>query len=210
MRLTWKEALMSKRFCIHFGLSIAGLVVFILTLPVFFNNVLLLKPGTLINDRILNLFTPYDWSWQIFILIYGCMVISVYSNWNKPEVMLVGIESFVIINFCRMTSLYLFTLEAPLDTIPLVDPFLSKVVYKNSTYVKDLFFSGHTSSLFLMFLIEERKWLKMILLLATILLAIFLIWQHVHYSLDVAAAFIVSWGVYYGFKRLNAAIGFKN
>ncbi|MFC2136330.1 phosphatase PAP2-related protein, partial [Bacteroidota bacterium] len=64
-------------------------------------------------------------------------------------------------------------------------------------YIKDLFFSGHTSTMFLLFLTAGSKNLRMVFLLLTILVAFCVIIQHVHYSIDVIAAPI---GAYIGYK----------
>jgi membrane-associated phospholipid phosphatase len=89
--------------------------------------------------------------------------------------------------------------------IPLIDPFLAKVAYGgNAVFVKDLFFSGHTSTLAIVYFIEKKKSLKSILLISTIMVGLLLIWQHVHYSIDILGAWVVSWLVYTIIQRLNS------
>jgi membrane-associated phospholipid phosphatase len=53
---------------------------------------------------------------------------------------------------------------------------------------KDLFFSGHTATLFLLFLIMEKRVIKIIFIASTILVGIAVMLQHVHYVVDVAVA----------------------
>jgi len=103
----------------------------------------------------------------------------------------------------RMASLYLFTLEAPEGTIPLRDPFLTVFAYGKEVYVKDLFFSGHVSTLCILFLVEERKIIRQVILILTLIVAVLLAWQRVHYTLDVLAAPIVSWLVFRFFTWFN-------
>ncbi|MGC4022959.1 MAG: hypothetical protein QM734_13955 [Cyclobacteriaceae bacterium] len=146
------------RFAFYFGIDWVSSIC--ISLPYFFNNILQPKPGVQLSDPVLNFFTPKDWSIEIFILIYSSTVLSLVFNIAKPKAILLGLQSYVVVNFLRMTSLYLFTLEAPEGTIPLSDPFLTVFAYGKEVFVKDLLFSGHISTLFLLFLIEERVWLE--------------------------------------------------
>lgn len=200
MWLNWKEAFANKSFRLHFLLSLIGLAAFAISLPYFFNNVLLQKPGPQLDDPILYFFQPKDWSIEIFVLIYFSAIIFIIINIHRPATMLLTLQAYVTVNFMRMTSLYLFTLEAPEGTIPLGDPFLSTFVYGQPVYVKDLFFSGHVSTLFILFLIEKKRIFKGALLVSTVLVAIMLAWQRVHYSLDILAAPLITWIVirFYG------------
>ncbi len=202
----WKGALKSTRFCIHFILAVLGIVAFAVSLPYFFNEILLPKPGVQLNDPILNFFQPRDWSIEIFVLLYSITVISVLINIKKPNTILLMFQMYVVVNFMRMTSLYLFTLEAPEGTIPLSDPFLAVFAYGKEVYIKDLFFSGHISTMCILFLVEPRKWMKVVLLSSTILLAILLAWQRVHYTLDMVAAPLVAWLAFKFFTWFNSVL----
>jgi membrane-associated phospholipid phosphatase len=108
-----------------------------------------------------------------------------------------------------MVTVYVFTLEAPKGIIPLEDPFLAKVVYGNNTFVKDLFFSGHTCTLFMLFLIERKPWAKWVLGTATALIALLLVWQRVHYTIDVIGAILACLLVHRFLKRAFDKIDWK-
>jgi len=204
----WKEALRNRQFRIYLLLSVLGLAAFALLLPYFFNQVLLTKPGVQLNDPVLFFFSPKDWSTEIFVILYCCAVLSIVLNLKSPKTFLIGAQVYVVVNFMRMISLYLFTLEAPVGIIPLNDPFLTHVAYGQSVYVKDLFFSGHISTLFLLFLIEERQLFKWFLLLSTACVAILLAWQRVHYTLDIIAAPAITGLVFQFFHWFNQRIIF--
>jgi len=202
----WKEALKNKRFVILLIISFIGLIAFALVLPYFFIEILLPKPGVTLTDPILNFFAPRDWSIEIFVLIYLCAVISLVFNFTTPKIILVGLQTYVVVNFMRITSLYLFTLEAPAGTIPLSDPFLAVFAYGQPIYVKDLFFSGHISTLCVFLFIENRRVLKYFILLSTIAVAVLLAWQRVHYTLDMVAAPLITWLVYRFFNWVNSRL----
>lgn len=207
---TWSEALANRKFVISMVGWCIGLVLFVTFIPYYLNGVILEKPGIQLNDFMFELLPPRDWSIAIFILIFGAPALFILSNFKSPSTILLCLQCYVTVSFTRMVAIYLFTLEAPEGIIPLIDPFLAKVAYGgNAAFVKDLFFSGHTSTLFIIFLIEKKNLIKVILLLSTFLVGLFLIWQRVHYSIDVLGAIFVTWGVYWFFTKVNDRVDFK-
>jgi len=92
-------------------------------------------------------------------------------------------------------------LEPPVLMIALNDPFI-EFFGQTKTLTRDLFFSGHTSILFLCYLTAESKRIKNYFLLATISIAVLLLIQHVHYSADILIAFFVSYVSYTIAKRI--------
>ncbi len=199
-------ALKEQKICFHFILALLGYRgLRACRLPYFFNEILLPKPGIILTDPVLMFFQPRDWSIEIFLLLYSITILSLVLNMTKPQTILLMFQMYVVVNFMRMTSLYLFTLEAPEGTIPLSDPFLAVFAYGKEVYVKDLFFSGHISTLCILFLVEQRKIMKGFILLSTVLVSIFLAWQRVHYTLDMLAAPIIAWLVFKFFNWFNAA-----
>ncbi len=201
---SWKQALSQKSFRVHLLVSSVASVFLISFIPYFFNTILLPKPGILLNDFVLNQLAPKDWSWIIFSFIYASVLLTVISNYSKPFIIILGFESYIAINLIRMITLYFITLEPPQDIIPLTDPLITKIVYDDVVYLKDLFFSGHVSTLFLLFLIEENKLRKFILLTSTIAVAFLIIWQHVHYSVDVLFAPVIAWAIYSLIRKVQA------
>jgi hypothetical protein len=109
--------------------------------------------------------------------------------------MAVGLLTYSAVTWLRMLTIYLVTLEAPQGIITLKDPFLSVVVYPGE-FVKDLFFSGHISTMTVLILIEPNKKLKWIKVIATVVVAALLLKQHVHYSVDIFFAPLFTYLVY--------------
>ncbi|MBI3220078.1 MAG: hypothetical protein HYZ44_11235 [Bacteroidetes bacterium] len=205
MQVTWKDAVSNKAFNVYLLLNIIALIGFIVILPGYFNNVIQPKPGIQLNDWFMNLFAPRDWSNIIFIIIFAAPALFFIANFKNPLAVLLSLQCYVIVNYLRIASIYLFTLEAPDGLIALTDPFLAKVAYGgNAVFVKDLFFSGHTSTLAIVYFIEKKKSLKTILLISTLLVGLLLIWQRVHYSIDILGAWVITWLVYKAIQRLNS------
>lgn len=202
----WRPALGNRNFLIGFVLSLIGVVVFASILPYFFVQIILNKPGIHLNDPILNFFTPKDWSIPIFIGIYFATILSFIINSVRPYTILLILQVYVIVNFMRLLSIYFFTMEAPDGIIPLSDPFLTKFAYGQPVFVKDLFFSGHVSTLALLFFVEKRRALKIFVLLSMTFVSVFLAWQRVHYVIDMIGAIFITWIVHSLMDRLNRTL----
>ena len=183
----WREALKDRSFRAHLLFCATGFLILILGLPYFFQY-LQNKPGIVLHDQIHELFEAQDFSLHIFLLIYGALIIFLIRVINQPYLIVEGLETYLLINILRALTLTLFTLEPAEGIVPLIDPFISKVAYGQVVYNKDLFFSGHTATLFLIFLLEKKGIWKWLWLVITCAVGSLLIIQKVHYTIDVLAA----------------------
>jgi hypothetical protein len=52
-----------------------------------------------------------------------------------------------------------------------------------------LFFSGHTSTLFLMYFFQDTRIKKLFTLFSSVAVGILVLLQHIHYTIDVIIAF---------------------
>jgi len=91
--------------------------------------------------------------------------------------------------FYRIVVMYLVPLEPPVDCIPLRDELLRHTTYGDKVLTKDLFFSGHTASAVLLFHLVQDKWKSRFFLLMSVVIGAMVIIQHVHYTIDVIAAY---------------------
>jgi hypothetical protein len=168
-----------------------------------------MRQGLLINDRILDLLTPHDFSLPIFILEYSAMFLVIFFTLIHPEQFLKGMQMFIIITFARTISIYLVPLEPPMGMVPLNDPMASFFLHTKNVFVtKDLFFSGHISALTMLFLISKQKWLRQYVAFACVTVSVLILWQHVHYSLDVLAAPAIAYLSYALVNRLHTQTKF--
>ncbi len=154
------------------------------------------REGSLINDPILNLIQPRDLSWWTFGFEYFAVIVGLTYVAFRPKQMVLLFETVFLITSTRMCTLYFIPLEPPIGLIPLADPILGRFVYSGNLITKDLFFSGHTVMVFIMFLNVRHIWLKIIFLLLTISVGAFVVIQHVHYSFDVLVAPFFTWIAY--------------
>lgn len=66
------------------------------------------------------------------------------------------------------------------------------------TFGGDLFFSGHTGAPYLMALLFwNNLYLRLIFLMASVVFGVSVLLGHLHYSIDVFAAFFITFGIYH-------------
>jgi len=168
------------------------------------------REGIEINDLILSVLPAKDCSVAIFILIWSSVALATIRFVKNPMLFILFLWSYVALCITRIITISLVPLDAPAGLIPLRDP-LSNYFYGQVFITKDLFYSGHTASLFLIFLCLEKKNDKLIVLFATGLVGLLLLIQHVHYSMDVLAApFFAYFNVYYARKFLQSGRLYEN
>jgi membrane-associated phospholipid phosphatase len=91
--------------------------------------------------------------------------------------------------------MYFAALDPPADAIPLRDP-LIEILGTGRLLTRDLFFSGHTSTLFLLFLAVPDRRDKPLLLACAMCVAAGVLRQHVHYTIDVLVAPLFAFASY--------------
>jgi hypothetical protein len=182
----WKEVWKNKplRNTIFAGLIL--MVLILMFFPVFFAYIEK-KQGARLNDMLLNHLPALDLSIPIFILIWGGTAIIIYKCLKRPYVFALFLWAYIILCISRIITISLIPLEAPNGLIPLTDP-LSNIFYGGTFIRKDLFYSGHVSTQFLISLCIYNKVYKRIMQVTTLMLAVMVLLQHVHYSIDVVAA----------------------
>jgi hypothetical protein len=187
---TWSSSLQRAQLII--GSILMTIISFML--PPFF-NLIQKRNGPLLHDWVLAAIPPHNVSWAIFTVIWGIGFYALWRGIQKPTIYITYLWTFIFITILRVLAISLVPLDPPTGLIVLTDP-LTAVFYGRSTITKDLFFSGHTSILFLAFLCLERKWDKILALIGTCIVACLLLVQHVHYTIDIIAAPIIIYPVF--------------
>lgn len=182
----WKTAWDNSHFKIYFLFILIAFVIVILFYGRFLDYIEL-RPGSVLVDPVLNRFIPIEVTWFTFGIIYlSVIVVLIHLSW-QPFQLLIAFQAYIFIALARMLSMYLTPLDPPPLLIPLEDPFVQSVS-SGVVLTRDLFFSGHTSTAFLLFLSSTGRKMKIFFLICTILIGILVLVQHVHYSIDVLAA----------------------
>jgi len=192
--MNWKEFLQGKRNQIELVVTLVFLTVVLASLANFLNFAEA-RQGIVLPDPILNLFNPIDLTWLIFALIYISLVVAIITLIKNPKQLMFTIQVYSFMVAVRIAAMYLLPLEPPEKMIILSDP-LVEFFGTGQTLTKDLFFSGHTATLFILFLVSEKKIIKTVFLISTIAVAISVLLQHVHYTIDVFAAVFFTYACY--------------
>ncbi|MBX7151825.1 sphingomyelin synthase family protein [bacterium] len=154
-----------------------------------------LRGGAPLDDPILAALSPQDVTWYTFVFIYGAIITAFVACLFRPKHMAIAFQTYTIMVFIRMIAMYLTPLEAPRAIIILADPFV-EFFGTGKPLTRDLFFSGHTATMFILFLTAAQKKVRIALFVGTIVVGSLVILQHVHYSIDVFAALFFSYGAY--------------
>jgi hypothetical protein len=199
--MEFRETFRNNKSKIEFFITITLLALILVTLSNFLNFIER-RNGVILNDPVLNLFDPVDLTWLTFGLIYVSLIAAIIFFSKKPQLLLLAFQSYILMIILRMIAMHLVSLNPPEKMIPLNDP-LVEFFGTGQLLTKDLFFSGHTATLFLLFLLADLKSLKIFFLISTITLAISVLLQHVHYSIDVLAAPFFAYGSFKLIEKLR-------
>jgi len=194
-KLAWQKPIFRKKIIAGFVLVLIILALF----PLFFQTIEK-RNGSVLDDWILIRIPSYDVSIFVFLIIWATTLLVLVRAIQSPDIAMQFIWAYVFLCLLRMISITVIPLNPPDKLLPMIDP-ISNAFYGKKYITKDLFFSGHTSTIFLNFLCLRKKSDKMIALTGTIIAGILLLIQHVHYTIDVIAAPLFTFLVYWLAKK---------
>jgi membrane-associated phospholipid phosphatase len=167
------------------------------------------RPGAVLPDPVLAYLEPRDVSWLTFALVYGVMLVGVTRLSAHPRALVIGTQAYVLMTLLRMVTLYVTPLDPPPGMIALRDPFTEHITV-GALLTRDLFFSGHTATVFLFALGVPGKWVPRAFLLCAVAVGIAVLVQHVHYALDVVGAPLAAFAAYRMTVWINGVMGPTN
>lgn len=182
----WTEATTARGFRVEAVLTLAGLVA-VLTVMSHFLAWVELRPGVVLDDPLLALIPSRDLSWLTFGLIYLGLLSGVGVLLPHPRRLVMGMQAYAVMVLLRMLVMSVTPLDPPVGMIALRDPLVQSVSI-GEPLTRDLFFSGHTSTMFLLALLAPSRATKAFFGVCTALVAVLVLWQHVHYTVDVLVA----------------------
>lgn len=196
----WRQYWQNKGYKTKLIFGIFLLIIILISFPLFFNYIET-RDGHQINDWLLVHINSTNLSYPIFGLIWFSAILVIVEAVKKPAFFLLFLWAFIVLSISRIVTITIVPLNPPNNLIPLIDP-ISNTFYGGKFITKDLFYSGHTSTVFLMYLCLNNKWHKLFTLIASILIGIMVLVQHVHYTIDVVAAPIFTFAVYMIAKKI--------
>lgn len=147
------------------------------------------RSGVIIADPVLAMFSATDVTWPIFFLLYGSLILAVAWLWTTPRLLFQALRAYAIVLSLRMFCMWLVPLDPPVSMITLADPLIQLVAHSSGApLTRDLFFSGHTSTIFIAAFVMPTTKKRWTIIALGSLVGVLLIVQHVHYSIDVVVA----------------------
>lgn len=201
----WVAALQSPKTRSKILLGSIITIIILSGMPVFF-SMIEKRQGVVLNDWVLAYLPAYNVSLIIFTIIWGMASLIFVRALYNPNIYINYSWTLIFINLTRMVTIWFFVLDPPRGMVHLIDP-LTGIFYGNATITKDLFFSGHTSTLVLIFLCLEKRTDKILGFIAIVVVMFLLLIQHIHYTIDVLAAPVIVYVIYLittHFLKLNA------
>jgi hypothetical protein len=198
-REAWAQALAEPAFRWSWLLLLALLFGVMLPVVPGYFHLIQQRAGAVAIDPLLGLLPRHNVAWPIFGLMYGGVLVAVGWLTRWPHLFLRGLWGYFILLLLRMATIWLVPLAPPLDLVAMPDPFLALVFHTDASQAitKDLFFSGHTSTVALLALAVRGRWLRGALALVTLAIGVLVLVQRVHYSYDVLAAPLFAWLAYW-------------
>ncbi|WP_460622699.1 phosphatase PAP2-related protein [Hymenobacter tenuis] len=186
--VSWPEAWRYTKFRHQLLLVLGGLLLLATLLPRFFAWIEA-RPGYQLPDPLLAALPAYDVSGLAFGVIYLGIGLGVATLLPRPQHLLRALLAYLLLHGFRCLMLALLPLEPPTGLVLLHDPLVDQFFYAAPVPItKDLFFSGHTATLFLLALAVPRGWRRWVLAAGTFIIGVLVLVQHAHYTYDVLAA----------------------
>lgn len=156
-----------------------------------------LKPTNVVNDLILDFLPTVQLD---FVYLYGALLVIVFAvllGLYRPQRLPFMLKTIGLFIFVRSFFIILTHLSLPLPAIEGAVYAPSGSLTRLLSSGNDLFFSGHTGFPFLLSLIFWKdKVLRYLFLSTSLLFGAAMLLAHVHYSIDVFAAFFITYAVY--------------
>ena len=184
--MKWKKAWQYPSFR---NRMIAGLFILpvILLFFQYFFGIIEKRKGIQLSDWVLDTLPAYDLSIPIFVIIWLMTIFIIVRCIQSPSLFILFLWSYIFLCLSRIITISLVPLAPPQGLIELKDP-VTNFFYGGKFISRDLFYSGHTATQFLLFLCLQKRRERLMALIATVLLGSMILLQHVHYIIDVVSA----------------------
>jgi hypothetical protein len=197
----WQRVISQPRFLVILFLGYLSTLAITHFSPIIL-GVVQARQGVILHDYLLEIIPPTDCSNLIFLVLYLQIAWMVLRSFQFPALHVQFIWSFLLFYTFRFITIWFTPLEPPAGIINLQDPFARIFIYDHAIINKDLFFSGHVGFAFAIYLLLPNKFEKWLGLIVVFLVAIFVLAQHIHYTIDVLVAPFFGYFSYWLAKRI--------
>jgi len=150
-------------------------------------------PSVGVPDLILDSFKAIDLN-PLFVYGYMALIVGLFIHplFFHIRTLHVVVTQFSFLLILRSVLMIFTHLQTPSGSIPVNFPWYFGHLY----FENDMFFSGHTAVPFLGFYLFRRSGLRYVFLVGAIVMGIVVLAMHLHYSIDVFAAFFMTYCSY--------------
>lgn len=183
----WKSSWGMKYFKSHVVLTVL-IFVAVIHFSCLYLSIWETRVGVHMIDPLLSRITPRKFSMAIFCIVHSSLLLTLILKLKDPKGLLKAFQAYSLLLLLRTIFIYVLPLEPPVGMIYLQDPITGFFLNTVHVVTKDLFFSGHISAMCLFIYFSDNKIWKTYLKFITPVLAMLILWQHVHYTMDIIAA----------------------
>ena len=180
LNITWREAFSTKNFTVKFVIGWILLISILSIYPYYFAYIQN-RPGYPLRDPLLELIPSIDLSNFVFGVIAVTTLLGLFRTLQSPYLFIVLLWGYIFLNISRIITIYLVPLEPPVGLMPMTDPLAFPFYGQGGNINKDLFYSGHTGTMFLLYLVLQKKWEKRVALACTVIIGILLLVHQINY-----------------------------
>ena len=184
-------------------LCLEALVLFVLSLVVNYYCTLYAqeRASAAISDIILSHTRVYDVDEIIIVFSLAVFFVAIAAILAQPKKMPFVFKSIAV--FILIRSIFI--------TLTHIGPFTPHLLVSSNFIVSaiglghasDLFFSGHTGMPFLLALIFwQERWFRYFFLLSSAVLGTSMLLGHLHYSIDVFSAYLITFAIFHMSRQL--------
>lgn len=186
----WQDVLYSNRY----SLALSAIFLVVANIINMFAGSYTAEVGTtVVPDLILEHLPVIDLS-----ILYGygffaiTLMLLLYPLFFRVDKLHVAISQFSLLLMLRSFFILLTHLKTPLEAVAVTAPYIFLLLDSENA----LFFSGHTAVSFLGFLLFNKGKIGWFFFISTIVMAMTVLLMHEHYSIDVFAAFFITYCSY--------------
>lgn len=150
------------------------------------------RSGVRLMDPILVHMPKANLAFLIFALVYGGLILTLWEHSRSSQQGARLLRAYSILILFRLAALLLTPLEGPEGQLLLRDPVI-EFFGGVRTYSHDLFFSGHTATLFLFCCLSRERSHRWVLGLSSAVVGAALLIHRAHYTIDILAAPCFAW-----------------
>lgn len=197
----WRKFLRIKTFRWDLIGGLIALCIITIFTYFFFDYIENRAGGVVMNDWVLHWLPAKDVSIPIVFFELSVIILFIVRTSTNPAMVITFLIAYIFVLVTRTVTIGITQLRPPIGLIELKDP-IAGLIYRSKLSNRDLFYSGHTSLLFLFYLCSTKKIDRYFILFSVIVVGFLLLIQHVHYTVDVVCAPFFAFGCYWLAKKV--------